>query len=130
MMLSDQPSPVRGTPGPKRSSLMASFAKCTVALVLALSTPAGVTALTQASVPASLLVCDLTAYAPIGGITARVSGDVLLVEWPGAEDERLRLGLSIVDGTPTIAELALRGESETWATLATDARIELRSPRA
>ena len=81
---------------------MASFAKRTVALVLALSTPAGVTALSQASVPASMLACDLTAYAPRGGNTAGVSGDVLLVQWPGAEDERLRLGLGIVDGRPAI----------------------------
>ena len=95
-------------------------------MAITLSTPAGVTALAQASIPASPLVCDLTAYAPIGGITAHVLGDVLLVQWPGAEDELLRLGLSIVDGTPIIDELAIRDESQTWVTIATDARIEFK----
>ena len=65
--------------------------------------PASVTIPSEASDPSSLLVCDLTTYAPIGAITARLSDDVLLVQWPGAEDERLRLGLNIVDGTPNIA---------------------------
>jgi hypothetical protein len=85
-----------------------------------------VTALAQASTPASALICDFTAYAPRGGITAGVSGDVLLVQWPGAEDERLRLGLGIVDGRPAIAELAIQGEGKPWTTIVTDARIEFK----
>jgi len=94
--------------------------------VVTLFAPASVTALTQVSSPASPLVCDLASYAPAGAITARVSDDILLVQWPGAENERLRLGLSIVDGTPTIAELAIRDGSESWAILATDAEIEFK----
>ena len=130
-MLYDRPSPLqtnlrlKANPRPRRSAPSVSCAKWVVALAVTLSTPGSVTALAQTSTPASPLVCDLTAYTRTGGIAARVSGDVLLVEWPGAEGERLRLGLSIVDGTPTIAELALRGESEAWTTLATDAGIEL-----
>ncbi len=100
--------------------------KWTVALAAALSTPAAVAPLAQASTPAFPLVCDLTAYAPTGGITTRVAGDALLVQWTGAEDERLRLGLSIVDGRPTIAQLAIQGEREAWTTIATDARIEFK----
>ena len=95
-------------------------------MAAALCTPAVLTALEQASTPASALICDLTAYAPSGGITAGVSGDVLLVQWPGAEDERLRLGLGIVDGRPAIAELAIQGEGDPWTTIATDARIEFK----
>ena len=123
MMFGFRPSCVPRVP-PKRPR--APFEKWAVVLAITLSTPAGVTALAQASIPASPLVCDLTAYAPIGGITAHVLGDVLLVQWPGAEDERLRLGLSIVDGTPIIDELAIRDESQTWVTIATDARIEFK----
>ncbi len=80
--------------------------------------------LAQAPNAVSPLMCDLAGYAPTSAITARLSGDVLLVQWPGAGEERLRLGLSIVDGTPTIAELAVQGDSDAWATLATDAKIE------
>ena len=103
-----------------------SFMKCTVVLAVTFSTPAGLTALSQAVNPASPLVCDLTSYTPTGGITARVSDDVLLVQWPGAGNEQLRLGLSIVDGTPTIAELSIRVEGQAWATIAIDAGIEFR----
>jgi hypothetical protein len=95
-------------------------------LAATLCSPAVVTALAQASPPASALICDFTAYAPRGGNTAGVSGDVLLVQWPGAEDERLRLGLGIVDGRPAIAELAIQGEGKPWTTIATDARIEFK----
>ena len=103
-----------------------SFMKCTVVLAVTFSTPAGLTALSQAANPASPLVCDLTSYTPTGGITARVSDDVLLVQWPGSGNEQLRLGLSIGDGTPTIAELAIRVEGRTWATIATDVGIEFK----
>ncbi len=115
-----------------------SFMKCTVALAVMFSAPVSLTALAQAANPASStnpasssdpvspLACDLTAYTPTGGITARVSGDVLFVQWPGAEDELLRLGLSIVDGTPTIDELAIRREGQAWTTITTDTRIEFK----
>jgi hypothetical protein len=95
-----------------------------VLAAVTLFTPASMAALTQVFSPTSPLTCDLASYAPTGAITARVSDDVLLVQWPGAEEERLRLGLSIVDGTPTIAELAIRDGSKAWAILATDAKIE------
>ncbi len=72
----------------------------------------------------SPLMCDLAGYAPTSAITARASEDLLLVQWPGAGDEQLRLGLSIVDGTPTIAELAVQSGGAAWTTLATDAKIE------
>ena len=106
--------------------LGASFATCTIALAVTLSAPADVNALGQASNPTAPLVCDLVSYAPNGGITARVTDDVLLVQWPGAQDERLRLGLSVVDGTPTIDELAIQGEDAAWVTIAADARIEFK----
>ena len=122
-MFYDRPSPVQTFP---RSAFPGSVAKWAAALALTLSSPAALTGLVQGSISPFPLACDLTSYAPTGAITAGVSGDVLLVQWPGAGDEQLRLALTIVDGTPTISELALRGESETWTTLATDARIEFK----
>ena len=126
MMLHDRPSPVKGISLTQRSVPVPSFAGFTVALAVTLSIPIGGMAFADKSIPAAPLVCDLTGYAPTGGISVRLSGDVLLVQWPGANDERLRLGLSIVDGTPTIAELAIRGAREAWTTLATDATIEFK----
>lgn len=123
MMFYDRPSPVQTF---RRSAFPGSVAKWAAALALTLSSPAALTGLVQGSISPFPMACDLTSYAPTGAITAGVSGDVLLVQWPGAGDEQLRLALTIVDGTPTISELALRGESETWTTLATDARIEFK----
>lgn len=124
MMFYDRPSTVQAFPSPGRCAPPA--LKWTLALAATLFAPATATALAQASTPAFPLMCDITGYAPTGGITARVSGDALLVEWPGAEDELLRLGLRIVDGRPTIAQLAIQGEGESWTTIATDARIEFK----
>ena len=126
MIFYDRPSTVRAFPSPGRCAPPALFTRWTLALAATLFGPATVTAPAHASTPAFPLICDITGYAPTGGITARVSGDALLVEWPGAEDELLRLGLRIVDGRPTIAQLAIRGEGESWTTIATDARIEFK----
>ena len=101
-----------------------------LAAVLATALAAAVLVLTQTPTLAqaphagSPLMCDLAGYTPTSAITARLSDDLLRVEWSGAGEERLRLGLSIVDGTPTIADLAVQGAGGAWATLATDATIE------
>ncbi len=71
------------------------------------------------------LTCDLAGYRHHPDLTARVSGDVLAVEWAGAGDERVSLRFAIRDGVPVIDELALRaGEGTAWVPLATDARVE------
>jgi len=64
------------------------------------------------------LTCDLSGYARRPDATATLSGDVLALEWAGAEGERVSLRLAIRSGTPTVDELALlpRGASE-WATV-------------
>jgi len=102
-----------------------------VLVVLGLFSPIHAAALTgaalaQVSSPTTPLICEFTSYAPTGAITARVSDGVLLVQWPGAEDEQLRLGLALTDGTPTIAELSIRDGRRAWVTLATDARVEFK----
>ena len=73
------------------------------------------------------LVCDLSGYARRADTVARVSGDVLAVEWAGAEGERLSLRLVLRDGAPVIEELALMPDRGTeWVTVASGVSVELR----
>jgi hypothetical protein len=73
------------------------------------------------------LTCDLSAYARRPDATAVVSGDVLAIEWAGAEGERLSMRLAVRSGTPTVDELALLppGSSE-WVTIGQDLGFEFR----
>ncbi|HET9948440.1 MAG TPA: hypothetical protein VFQ22_05940 [Longimicrobiales bacterium] len=65
-------------------------------------------------------VCDLTGYARRPDLVARVSGDVLAVEWAGTGGERVSLRLTTRDGAPEIDELALQApRSSTWTTVGT-----------
>jgi hypothetical protein len=75
-------------------------------------------------VPAPL-TCDLSGYTPASGRSARMVGEALSVEWAGAGGERVRLALDLVDGAPTVRELAI-SEGGAWTTVATDLGIEFR----
>ncbi len=72
------------------------------------------------------LTCDLDEYTSRLDATARLSGDVLAVEWAGAEGERLSLRLAIRQGTPVIAELAISPSGGEWVPVGTDLRFEFR----
>jgi len=71
--------------------------------------------------------CDLSGYTRRVETTARLSGDVLAVEWTGAQRERVSLRLAIRNGAPVIDELALMpsGGSE-WVTVASGLGVEYR----
>jgi hypothetical protein len=73
------------------------------------------------------LTCDLSAYTRRPDATATMSGDVLALEWSGAEGERVSLRLASRSGTPTIDELALapRG-SPYWVTVGRELGFEFR----
>ena len=73
------------------------------------------------------LTCDMTGYTRRVETTARISGNVLAVEWAGAAGERVSLRLAIRNGAPVIEELALMpdGGSE-WVTVATGLGVEYR----
>ena len=71
-------------------------------------------------------VCDVTGYRPGAGPVARASNGSTFIEWGGVGDERLRLGLKIAAGVPTIGELAIRKGGGAWVTVATDAGIEFK----
>src|SRR5688572_25002578 len=73
------------------------------------------------------LTCDLSGYVRRPDATAALSGDVLALEWAGAEGERVSLRLAVRSGTPTVDELALlpRGSSE-WVTIGRELGFEFR----
>jgi len=76
---------------------------------------------------AATLVCDLSGYVRRAETTAVISGDVLAVEWTGAEGERVSLRLAIRQGTPVIDELALMPpRASEWVTVGSDLGFEFR----
>jgi hypothetical protein len=87
-------------------------------------------ALLTSAIPArvqSQLTCDLSGYTRRPDATATVSGNVLALEWAGAEGERVSLRLTIRAGTPMVEELALLpGGSTEWITIGRDLGFEFR----
>jgi hypothetical protein len=73
------------------------------------------------------LTCDMSGYARRVDTTARLSGDVLAVEWAGAQGERVSVRLAIRNGAPVIDELALMpGGGSDWVTVASGLGVEYR----
>lgn len=70
------------------------------------------------------LSCNLSRYSSQTGLSASLAQNTLTVTWDGETDNEIRLRLTIVDGTPTIRELAVRPRGGQWTTLATDATPE------
>ncbi|MBI2687098.1 MAG: hypothetical protein HYX27_12345 [Acidobacteria bacterium] len=52
--------------------------------------------------------CDLSAYKPLDGLTAKLANNALTVNWQGANREPIRAEFTINNGIPTIRELAIR----------------------
>ena len=63
---------------------------------------------------------DMTGYRRLPGLVALSEGGSLAVTWDGERGQELRARLSIVDGTPTIQELAVRKKGGEWTTLGRD----------
>ncbi len=63
---------------------------------------------------------DMTGYRPQDGLEAVAEGDSLVVRWEGERGQELRARLAVVDGTPTVRELAVRKEGGEWTTLGRD----------
>jgi hypothetical protein len=68
-------------------------------------------------VTADPLRCDVSGYKPVSGITATTTATDLTVLWDGDRGQQVRLRLAILDGTPTIQELAIRRATGAWAPL-------------
>jgi hypothetical protein len=83
--------------------------------------------LETAAQPTAGLICDMSGYTRRVETTARLSGDVLAVEWAGAAGERVSLRLVIRSGAPVIDELALMpSRGSEWVTVATGLGVEYR----
>src|SRR4029077_15642693 len=65
-------------------------------------------ALCSAGAMSAGLNCDLSEYQPSDGLTATVNGAVLQLVWQGDRGWPLRAFITIRDGQPVVAELAVR----------------------
>jgi hypothetical protein len=75
---------------------------------------------------ASGLSCNMQAYKAAPGLAASVEGDVLTVQWIGADGAELRTRYGIVDSVPVVRELAVRRTGAAWAALGRDLKPEYR----
>jgi hypothetical protein len=92
-----------------------------------LSTALATTLIIAASVAsADPLMCDLSGYKTVPGLTAVAADNALTVTWDGDRNQEVRLRLTIESGTPTIRDLAVRRKGGQWATLASHATPEFR----
>ena len=64
--------------------------------------------------------CDMTAYHPQPGLEASSQDGSLNVRWNGEKGQELLAKLAIVNGTPTVRELAIRKTGGEWATVGRD----------
>ena len=65
----------------------------------------------------SPLPCDLSAYRASQGLTAALAQQQLALSWRGEGSSELRARFSIVDGQPTVTDLAIRSGAGAWSTL-------------
>lgn len=61
--------------------------------------------------------CDLSAYKPHDGLTARLRSGALEISWTGESRHQLRAAFTLQNGKPAIAELAIRNASGVWLPL-------------
>ena len=63
------------------------------------------------------LTCDMTAYRPQPGLEAFSQERSLNVRWSGEQGQELLATFAIVNGMPTVRELAIRKTGGTWGTV-------------
>src|SRR5689334_8351876 len=85
-----------------------------IALALGATLAAIMPAIGQQGTP---LPCDLSAYRAEQGLTAVVAQRLLTVTWRGDAGSELRARFAIVDGQPTVTDLAVRSGTGAWSTL-------------
>jgi hypothetical protein len=64
--------------------------------------------------------CDMTAYHPQPGLEVSSHEGSLNVRWNGEKEQELLATLAIVNGTPTVRELAIRKTGGAWGTVGRD----------
>ena len=72
------------------------------------------------------LSCSLDGYKAQAGLTASQASDVLTLQWTGDRNQELRLQFALMNGTPTIKELAVRKTRGSWSVVATNAVSDYR----
>lgn len=82
--------------------------------------------LPAASASADPLSCSLTGYSAQPGLTATQGGDTLTLQWRGDRNQELRLRFVLLDGTPTIQELAVRRAGGAWGAVASNVSADYR----
>ena len=65
------------------------------------------------------LTCSLTEYRPTPGLTASAANDALTIAWDGDPGQQVRLRMTVMNGVPTIAELAVKPQRGDWKIVAT-----------
>ena len=74
----------------------------------------------------SSIACTLTGYKSASGLKADVAGDALTLTWDAANNQEVRMRFTLIGGTPTIRELAVRRQGGSWGTIAANATPEFR----
>src|SRR4051812_15114908 len=64
--------------------------------------------------------CDMTGYHPQPGLEACWQNGSLSVRWDGDKGQELLARFEVVNGIPTILELAVRKKGGAWATVGRD----------
>lgn len=82
--------------------------------------------LTVSSASADPLTCTLTGYRAVPGLAASVAADALTLVWEGDRGQELRMRFTVVSGSPTIQELAVRKKGGSWGVLASNATPDFR----
>ena len=63
---------------------------------------------------AQVLSCNLSGFSPSPGLAASITADTLTVTWDGDPGQEARLRFAIVNGTPTIRDVAVRARGGAW----------------
>jgi hypothetical protein len=62
-------------------------------------------------------IVDLTGYLPQPGLQASIEDETLRLSWDGESQQECLVRFTLVDGVPTVRELAVRKRSSEWITL-------------
>jgi hypothetical protein len=63
------------------------------------------------------LGCDLSEYKPAAGLAAEDTPEGLRLLWDGASGQQVRARFTIIQGTPTVAEMAVKAKAGGWVIL-------------
>jgi len=63
---------------------------------------------------AQALSCNMSGFTPSAGLAASMTTDTLTVTWDGDQGQEGRLRFTLVNGTPTIRDVAVRAKGGAW----------------